>query len=124
MKFLIDMNLSPLWVGFFDQNGYAAVHWSNIGNCDASDREIMKFASTHGYIVFTNDLDFGTLLAAHKTSGPSVIQVRSQEVLPLTIGEVVLRTIRVTQQHLENGALVTVDLVRQRIRLLPISDLT
>ena len=47
-----------------------------------------------------------------------------QEVQPLTIGDVDLRTIRAAQQHLENGALVTVDLVRQSIRLLPISDLT
>lgn len=60
------------------------------------------------------------LLAAHKTRGPSVIQVRSQDVLPSAIGGAVLRAIRTAQPHLEKGALVTVDATRQRIRLLPI----
>jgi predicted nuclease of predicted toxin-antitoxin system len=60
------------------------------------------------------------LLAANKTNGPSVIQVRLQDVLPSAIGEAVLRAIRAAQPHLETGALVTVDAMRQRIRLLPI----
>ena len=30
MKLLIDMNLSPLWVEFFERNGLYAVHWSRI----------------------------------------------------------------------------------------------
>ena len=36
----------------------------------------MKWAVTHGYIVFTNDLDFGTLLAITQANAPSVIQVQ------------------------------------------------
>lgn len=27
MKLLLDMNLSPLWIEFFERNGWAAVHW-------------------------------------------------------------------------------------------------
>jgi predicted nuclease of predicted toxin-antitoxin system len=80
----------------------------------------LEFAGANRYVVFTHDLDFGMLLAAQKTSGPSVVQVRSQEVLPSAIGELVLRAIRDAQPHLEKGALVTVDPPRQRIRLLPI----
>jgi predicted nuclease of predicted toxin-antitoxin system len=86
----------------------------------APDTEILAFAVANGYVVFTNDLDFGMLLAANKTNGPSVIQVRLQDVLPSAIGEAVLRAIRAAQPHLETGALVTVDAMRQRIRLLPI----
>jgi len=31
MKFLIDMNLSPLWVSFLSGKGFKAVHWSTVG---------------------------------------------------------------------------------------------
>ena len=120
MKFLVDMNLSPLWVPFFTSRGFTATHWSTVGQPWAPDCEIMEFAAADGWIIFTHDLDFGTLLATHKTSGPSVVQVRSEDVLPSAVGDAVLRAIWCAQPHLEKGALVTVDPIRHRIRLLPI----
>jgi predicted nuclease of predicted toxin-antitoxin system len=60
------------------------------------------------------------LLAAQNAQAPSVIQVRAQDVLPSAIGEVVVRAIRAAEPNLEAGALVTIDPVRQRIRMLPI----
>ena len=41
MRFLIDMNLSPLWVETLRASGYEATHWSTIGRLDAPDSEIM-----------------------------------------------------------------------------------
>lgn len=82
MKLLLDMNLSPLWIEFFERNGWIAVHWSSIGNARATDREIMEWARANNYVVFTHDLDFGTILAATRAGNPSVIQVRTQDVLP------------------------------------------
>ncbi len=120
MKFLIDMNLSPLWVGFLDDQGFEAVHWSEVGQPRAADSEIFDFAAMNGWIVFTHDLDFGILLAALRTNRPSVIQVRSQDVLPAAIGPIVISAIRATEPQLMTGALVTVDSVRHRVRLLPI----
>jgi predicted nuclease of predicted toxin-antitoxin system len=120
MKFLIDMNLSPLWVSFFANHGFEAVHWSTVGLPGAADSEIFDFAAANGWIVFTHDLDFGTLLAASGTNTPSVLQVRSQDVLPSAIGDIVLRAVWTAEPHLTAGALVTVDSFRHRIRLLPI----
>ncbi|MGO9255202.1 MAG: DUF5615 family PIN-like protein [Bryobacteraceae bacterium] len=94
MKFLIDMNLSPLWVSFLAEKGFTAVHWSAVGQPWAADSEILDYAARNDWIVFTHDLDFGTLLAALRTSRPSVIQVRTQDVLPSAIGDVVLRAIQ------------------------------
>ena len=31
MKVLIDMNLSPEWVGFLEREGHQAIHWSEVG---------------------------------------------------------------------------------------------
>ena len=120
MKLLVDMNLSPTWVPFLVKHGFEAVHWSVIGQASAPDSEILGYAEANGFVVFTHDLDFGMLLAARKTHGPSVIQIRSQDVLPSAIGESIVRAIGVASSHLQTGALVTIDLTRQRIRMLPI----
>jgi predicted nuclease of predicted toxin-antitoxin system len=120
MKILVDMNLSPTWVPFPAAHGFEAAHWSTVGRPSAADSEILGWAEANGFIVFTHDLDFGVLLAARKTRGPSVIQVRTQDVLPSAIGDTVLRSIEASRSYLEAGALVSVDRVEQRIRLLPI----
>ena len=122
MKILIDMNLSPLWVSYFANAGIDAVHWMTIGDAAAIDRVILTYAKTNGYIVFTNDLDFGALLAMMKVSLPSVIQLRSQDLMPEAIGEMVVCALRQFERQLESGGLVTIDAARLRVRLLPIGD--
>jgi predicted nuclease of predicted toxin-antitoxin system len=120
MKLLIDMNLSPLWIEFLADSGFESVHWSKIGLPTAPDTEILEYARANGLVVFTHDLDFGALLAQEKSRGPSVIQIRTQDVLPKAIGEIVVRALNAGRAHLDSGALVTVDPNRHRIRLLPI----
>jgi predicted nuclease of predicted toxin-antitoxin system len=63
MKLIIDMNLSPRWVDFFTASNIEAVHWPAIGAADAADSEIMAYAASGGFTVFTHDLDFGAILA-------------------------------------------------------------
>lgn len=121
MKILIDMNLSPNWVEAFAAADIKALHWSTIGDPRATDRTIMEWALANEHIVFTNDLDFGILLAATQARSPSVIQVRTQDVLPVAIAEVVISTLRQFQTQLEAGALITVDKLRSRVRILPIT---
>lgn len=119
MKILIDMNLSPHWVEIFKQQGWQAVHWSEAGDIKATDRVIMEWAKEKGYIVFTHDLDFGTLLAATHSGGPSVIQVRTQDVMPQSLGSRLVRIISKYKSILENGAFITVDEIKSRVKILP-----
>ncbi len=120
MKILLDMNLSPDWVPVLESAGFEAVHWTTIGNPSATDKVIMAWALTNDYIVFTHDLDFGTLLAMTQADAPSVIQVRSQDILPANLGNLVINALRQFQQELEMGALVTVDEAKAKVRILPI----
>jgi len=53
MRVLIDMNLSPTWVGAFTARSVEAVHWSSIGDPRAQDHEIMRYGRDNGYVVFT-----------------------------------------------------------------------
>lgn len=120
MKFIIDMNLSPVWEDVLVSAGFEAVHWSRVGAPNTSDERIMAYARAGGWIVLTHDLDFGTLLAYTGDNGPSVIRVREQDVDPATTGDAVLAAIHRCQELSESGALVTVDLQRAKARVLPI----
>lgn len=115
------MNLPPSWVKFLSDQGIEALHWSNVGDGRAPDSEILKWADKNDFTVFTHDLDFTTLLAITGASGPSVIQLRSQDVLPNAVGAQVVSVLSTYGPELESGALVTVDLISSRVRILPIS---
>ena len=121
MKILIDMNLSPKWVGMFERHGIEAVHWSAIGDPRAPDRSIMAWARENNHVVFTHDLDFGAILAVTHAEGPSVIQVRTQDVTPEHLGQVVMSALNQHKSVLEEGALVILDEVKSRARILPLA---
>ena len=122
MKILIDMNLPPRWVDFLINAGCEAVHWFSVGAPTASDREIMAWAGKNGYVVFTHDLDFSALLAATQAEGPSVIQVRIQNILPEAIGDLVINAIREFYRELETGIILSIEPHRARVRILPLKQ--
>lgn len=120
MKILLDMNLSPQWVRFLEQEGFEATHWSTVGDPRATDATIMSWAAKNGFVVFSHDLDFSALLAATQAAGPSVVQVRTQDVMPEAIGRDVVRVLRLRSAEIEQGAVVSIDKVNSRVRVLPI----
>jgi predicted nuclease of predicted toxin-antitoxin system len=120
VKVLIDVNLSPDWVPVLLHHGWSAIHWSTVGDPRATDRTIMDWASANGYIVFTHDLDFGTMLALTHATGPSVLQVRAGDVLPGHLEGVVIAALRQHDADLASGALVVVEESKCRVRVLPV----
>ena len=120
MKLLLDMNLSPTWVRFLEENGFEAVHWSTTGEPTATDAVIMTWARDRGFVVVTHDLDFSAILASTEAVGPSVIQVRTQDVLPDAVGSDVVRVLRDHRAALDEGAIVSIDELASRVRVLPI----
>ena len=96
------------------------MHWSALGAPNAPDAEIMAFAAAHGYVVLTHDLDFGAILAATHGEKPSVVQIRAIDVSPNAIGPQVISALRQMTIELEQGALLTVDPNRTRLRVLPL----
>ncbi|MBW9254967.1 MAG: hypothetical protein G3I08_00975 [Ferrovum sp.] len=120
MKLLVDMNLSPRWVEVLADASIKAVHWSGLGVNNAPDSEIMAYASANDYIVLTNDLDFSAILATTHGEKPSVVQIRSEDLSPNAIGKQVIAALRQMASELEEGALLTVDPSRTRLRVLPL----
>jgi predicted nuclease of predicted toxin-antitoxin system len=120
MKILIDMNLSPDWVEVLRQAGHEAVHWSSVGQPQVPDAEILQYARERGQVLFTHDLDFSALLASSRRIGPSVIQVRTHNVLPDSIGSLLIAVLEEHATALQDGALISVDEQTARVRILPI----
>ncbi len=79
----------------------------------------MAWALAGGYVVVTHDLDYGAMLAQTHATGPSVLQVRGQNVLPEDIGPVVIAALRQYDAALAAGALVVVEVKKSRARVLP-----
>lgn len=114
------MNLSPRWVDWFQAINIQAVHWTTAGPVDAPDTTIMDFAREHDFIVLTQDLDFGAILAATGGDKPSVVQVRADSASPEAIGERLLAALHQVAPELQQGALLTLDPGRGRLTLLPL----
>ena len=120
LKFLVDMNLSPSWIGWFTEHGWEAAHWSAVGDPGATDATLVAWARERQYTLFSHDLDFSRILALSNANGPSVIQVRSQNVLPDSLGRFVLATLQQFSTQLEAGALLVLEEKRARVRILPL----
>jgi len=114
------MNLTPQWRPSLEQAGHEVKHWSEIGPPNAPDTVIMEWARQHDYLVFTHDLDYGALLHATGAKAPSVIQARGNDVRPATLAASILKALIEAEQDLRDGALVTVDMKRHRVTVLPL----
>jgi len=120
MNILVDMNLSPTWVDFLISAGFEACHWSKVGSPDAHDETVMKWAVDHGHVLLTSDLDFGAILAATRRKRPSVLPLRSDALIHQTVGGIVLAAIRQAERELTEGALISIESTRARLRILPL----
>ena len=93
------MNLSPDWVAMLCHAGFDAQHWSRIANPRALDPEIMEWARQHDAVVLTHDLDFGATLALTHAEGPSVIQMRSEDISPDAAANSVISVLRAMKKN-------------------------
>jgi len=124
MKILLDMNLSPEWINFFSENLIECVHWSYIGDAKAKDSEIFNFARNNDFVIFTHDLDFSALLAHSNSCGPSVIQIRAQNITPENCGITILTVLKDNINFLEQGAILIIEEFNHRVRILPLKNKT
>ena len=122
MTLLIDMNLSPEWAEFLKASGLEAVHWSRLGEANATDQEIFARARVEGWTILTQDLDFSQILFETAVSGPSTILLRLGDELSLETRQRVAKIIRHCQSEIVSGALLVIDEHKARLRKLPIAS--
>ena len=118
---IVDMNLSPEWAPLLSKHGLESVHWRHLGLAPAEDREIFNHAGRTRAIILTQDLDFGVILAQTNAASPSVVLLRMADVDPVNSGLRVIGALRTCARELADGAILTIDDHRHRIRILPLS---
>ena len=120
MRLLVDMNLSPRWVTALQAEGIEARHWSAVGAPSATDEEILDWTAANSFVLLTHDLDFGAILASSGANIPSVIQIRTEDLRPDVLAGRVASIFPQLAQALADGALVTIEPARERVRILPL----
>jgi predicted nuclease of predicted toxin-antitoxin system len=120
VKLLVDMNLSPSWVDRLARQGFEAVHWSTIGAATAPDVEILTWVNEQAFVLITNDLDFSAILAASGGASPSVVQIRTQDLLSDVVVSIVAKALDAHRDDVERGALLSIDEAGTRVRVLPL----
>ena len=120
MNILIDMNLSPLWCEALESHGHICKHWFHVGDPRDTDETILQWASQNEYIVLTHDLDFGAILSFSLSRAPSVILLRTQDVMPSNLSSSLVKIIHQYENELQRGALIILDEMKLRVRILPL----
>ena len=120
MKVLLDMNIPFKYAAMLTQRGIETLCWPDVGAPNAKDEEIMTYARENNFIVLTCDLDFSTLLSITHDLKPSVVQVRASVLHAERVVDLVTSALLKNKDELEDGAIISIDLKRARLRLLPI----
>jgi predicted nuclease of predicted toxin-antitoxin system len=92
----------------------------HVGAATARDREILSWTKEHGHVLLTNDLDFSAILAATGDDSPSVVQLRTQDLMSEAAVDSVVAAVTAYSNEIERGALLSVDESGARVRLLPL----
>ena len=120
MKLLLDQGLPLSAAALLCDAGIDTIHVSEVEMSEAEDADIIQRARDEGRIVATLDADFHTLLALDVASTPSVIRIRIERLRAKALTNLLLMVIAECEEDLEQGAAVTVEPSRIRVRRLPL----
>lgn len=120
MRLLCYLHLSPVTVQFLRHLGHDAIRATERLPATAADEEILELARTDGRVLVTQDLDFGALLAASGARAPSVVTLRLALPHVEAVNRVLAATLSAAETALTQGAIVSAEDQRVRIRPLPI----
>lgn len=120
MRFLADMGLARSTVSWLRGQGHEAKHLRDEGLQRIPDEEIFAKATREQSIILTFDLDFSDIVAAAGQALPSVIIFRLQDQKPENVNRRLQVILKETVMDLGQGAIISVDETRYRVRRLPI----
>jgi predicted nuclease of predicted toxin-antitoxin system len=119
MKLLLDRSLPLSAARLLRDVGIDTIYVGEMGLSAAEDAEIIQKAREEGRVVVTLDADFHTLLALEEAIAPSAIRIRIERLRAQALTELLLRVISECEEELQQGAALTVEPSRIRIRRLP-----
>ncbi|TVQ16832.1 MAG: hypothetical protein EA367_18985 [Leptolyngbya sp. DLM2.Bin15] len=120
MKLLLDQGLPLSAAALLREIGIDSIHVGEIGMSEAEDADIIQRARDEGRAVATLDADFHTLLALKGAIAPSVIRIRIERLRAQALTNLLLAVIAECEGDLEQGAAITIEPSRIRVRRLPL----
>jgi predicted nuclease of predicted toxin-antitoxin system len=120
MKLLLDQGLPRSAAALLRNAGIDTIHVGEIAMPEAEDAEIIQHAKAENRIVVSLDADFHALLALEEAIAPSVIRIRIERLRAQAVTDLLLGVINECREDLQQGAAVTVEPSRIRIRRLPL----
>jgi predicted nuclease of predicted toxin-antitoxin system len=120
LRFLADMNISPVTVAVLAAEGTDIVRVSSLLPANASDESILRLARQEGRVVITQDMDFSSLLALGGHDRPSLVTLRLLNTDPEVVTQRLRKILPQIEAALRRGSAVTVEDHAVRVRQLPI----
>lgn len=120
MRFLADMNISPLTVEALREQAWDVLRVSEVLPANATDLEILEWARRQGRIVITQDLDFSALVVLGGYRQPSLVTLRLSTASPDIVTRRLLSEVPHLEEALRDGCAVTIDDAAVRLRSLPL----
>jgi len=120
LRFLADMNISPLSVKRLRDRGWDIFRVSEVMESSAKDTVILEFARQENRVIITQDLDFSKLLALRGFDKPSLVNIRLGNPTPEIVATKVQDVMEALASELSSGIVVTIDENSIRFRSLPI----
>jgi predicted nuclease of predicted toxin-antitoxin system len=120
MRFLADMGISQVVVTWLQAEGHEATHLRDEGLHQLENGEIFTKAFRESRIILTWDLDFTEILALSGRHQISAVIFRLVNTRSAHVIERLARVLQESAQDLEDGAIISVEEGRHRVRLLPL----
>jgi len=120
MKLLLDQGVPYSAAGLLRQIGIDTVHVSEVRLSTATDDAIIAWSVIEDRVIVTFDSDFHMLLAKKAACRPSVIRIRVERLQAREVLALIQEVLSVGADYLANGAVVSVQNDRIRIRKLPL----
>lgn len=120
MRFLADMGISQGVVTWLQAQGHDAIHLRDEGLHTLENGEIVTKAFRESRIILTWDLDFTEILALSGRHQVSAVIFRLVNTRSAHVIERFARVLQESAQDLEDGAIISVEEARHRVRLLPL----
>ena len=120
MRFLADMGVSQRVVTWLHKQGHDAIHLRDEGLQRLANGDIFTKAFRESRIILTWDLDFTEIVALSKTSTVSAVVFRLLNTRSDHVIARLARVLTVSAQDLQEGAIISVEEGRHRVRLLPL----
>jgi predicted nuclease of predicted toxin-antitoxin system len=121
MRLLADLHISPRTVQFLRSLDHDVLRVADLLPATASDKTIVERAAQVERIILTQDLDITAIIALSRRQYPSLVTLRLSSARIEFVNTILQRTLPILEEDLLQGALVTIEDSRIRVRRLPLA---